>query len=235
MTVAASELIRRAGVILGDESYVRWTLPELCGWLNEGCKAIVLAKPSAKSSSVILTLQAGTLQVLPADYLALLRLNRNLKTNAESPRVGGRMIRPTTRDLLDAAAPYWHDPAKTPYRAEVRQFIYDNENPREFYVYPGNNGSGIVEAVVSEAPATITATGATDEIGSYATNIDLDDVWEAPIVDYIVYRAYLKDETYAAQGSRAQMHFGQFAQAVGIKQQVETNTSPNTDARIAGT
>lgn len=241
----ASERFRSAGILLHDETFVRWTLPELVGWANEGLKAIVLVKPSAKSTSIVLSLAIGTLQRLPTAvlvtdpvYLALLRLVRNLKTTAETPRVGARIIRPTTRDLLDASTPNWQDQIFTPYKAEVRQFVFDEVNPREYYVYPGNNGAGIVEAVVSRLPNAIDVeTIGADPLllASYDVAVDIDDLYAGPLLDYIAFRAYSKDESYAGNAGRAQFHYQKFAEALGVKIQVESATSPNARVGITAT
>lgn len=242
MATTAAELFRRAAVILNDDEFTRWTLPELLDWLNEGQRAIVLAKPSANPVSVALSLQEGTLQALPAAaeaadpvYTALLRIVRNLKSSSP-PREGGRTIRPTTRDLLDVAVPDWHDRTVIPYQKVVHQYVYDEANPREFYVIPGNDGDGLVEAVLAKEPAKLTVTGDDTDIANYeALTIELADVYTGPLLDWLCYRCYSKDETYAANGARASMHYAAFANAIGLKVQVETDTSPNARAGVTAT
>lgn len=230
----ASEIMVEAAIVLQDEDHVRWTLPELNRWINGGQNAIVLAKPSANARSVEISLEAGTLQRLyNADHLLLLRLPRNLLATGQNPRQGGRAIRPTDRETLDAAEPEWANPAVVPFRKEVRQYCYDEANPREFYVYPGNDGTGVVEAVVSKAPATIAASGDVNQIASYNTSLELQAPYGLPLLDYVLFRAYSKDAVGADAG-RANFHYLQFANALGIKVQIERATSPNTEARVTG-
>ncbi|MBI1202613.1 MAG: hypothetical protein GC182_08895 [Rhodopseudomonas sp.] len=233
MALTAATIMTLAGRNLQDEDAVRWTLPELVDWINEAVRSIVLAKPSANSTTVLLALNAGTLQSIGDGNLALLRLVRNI-TAAGPPRQGGRMIRVTARDALDAEAPDWHDPDRTPYKKEVRQFVYDEEDPTSFYTYPGNDGTGLVEAVVSKLPAAVAATGDVNALASYDIAIGLQDVYQAPILDYVLFRALSKDDP-AASPAGAGMHYQAFAAAVGLKIKVESSNSPNSRAKVAAT
>lgn len=228
----ASDILTACSTILLDDEHVRWPLPELAGWLNGALAAVVMAKPSANSLSIELQLTPGSLQKLVnPDHIAILRIPRNLQGLAVVPRIGGRAIRPTERELLDAANPDWSNPTITPPRTEVRQTCFDEEVPREFYVYPPNDGTGVVEVVVSKMPAQVTPTGDPMLIASYAVAIDLPATYGLPLTDYVLYRAYAKDALGADPG-RSGWHFNQFASALGIKVQVEKQTSPNTLARV---
>lgn len=227
------QIMEAAGILLQDEGNVRWPLKELCAWVNQGVDAILLAKPSASSTSVVLTLAAGTLQSVPQSGsptpLRLLGITRNI-TAIGPPRVAGRMIRPTERALLDAQDPYWHDGKRTPFKTEVRQFTFDEENPLEFYVYPGNKGGGMVEAVVATRPPALTAAADDAAIASYEGDVGLSQVYSGALVDYVCYRAQQKDD-FAANSGRAAIHYQNFATAIGIKIQVEGATSPNRERR----
>lgn len=232
MTTTAGEILKRASILLQDTDNVRWPLTELADWINEAQRAIVLAKPSANSQSVALTLVAGALQSLTtASHLILLRITRNLET--ASPRVGGRVIRPTTRDILDGSDPNWQVVDDDCVRSEVRQYVYDEENPREFYVYPPNDGEGIIEAVVGVLPTMIATTGTA--LSDYtALSIGLPEPYAPVILDYIMFRALSKDDP-AANITRAQVYYQSFATAVGLKLQVELTNSPNIKAGIKRT
>lgn len=233
MAVTAAHIMTLAGRVLGDEDATRWRLPELCAWINEAVKAILLAKPSAYSTTITIDLISGTYQPLSDDCLALLRLVRNIKA-ATAPLVGGRIIRVTTREALDAQAPYWHDPDHTPYKKEVRQFVYDEEAPRSFYVYPGNDGTGHVEAVVSKLPTLISPSADEHALASYGQSIGLADTYLSPILDFVVFRAMSKDDV-SANPLGAMAHYQAFAAAVGLKTQVEGANSPNSRPGVSST
>lgn len=233
MPVMASDILTDAATILQDADHVRWPLPELAKWLNQAQRAIILAKPSANTETVALEMVLGTLQSLTdASHLLLLRITRNLK-GASAPFTGGRAIRPTARETLDASAPGWHDRREVPFRDEVRQYVYDEANPREFYVYPGNTGDGRVEAQVSVLPDMIATTGTA--IGDYeALAIGLPEPYAPVILDFVLYRAFSKDDMGADIG-RARLHYQAFAEALGIKAQAESLNSPNARAGIVRT
>lgn len=223
------EIIKRAAILLNDEDHVRWTLPELCDWINEAVRATVLAKPSAKSESRVVALGQGTLQHVPATGdplpLALLAIRRNIKDPGQPGR-GGRAVTRTSITGLDAQEPNWHDPKFVPFKREARQYTFDEEVPLEFYVFPGNDGTGHVEAVLSVLPTPLAASGAADEIASYGGDVGLPEPYSVPLLDYVLYRAQSKDDDGANAG-RAMAHYTQFATALGIKVQVARATSPN--------
>lgn len=227
----AAEIMTRVAGLLIDTDNVRWPLADLCDYLNSGVKAIVLAKPSASTSSRILTLIAGTRQTVPQagdapTPLMLVDIKRNLLDATPTPRSGGRVVSAVSAELLNADQPNWHDVSKTPPKKEVRHFIYDEDSPLEFYVYPPNNGTGIVEAVISELPAPVAATGAPDDIASYDVEVGLPEPYSEPLRDYMLYLAQAKDGIEGNSG-RAFAHYQAFASALNIKIQVEGATSPN--------
>jgi hypothetical protein len=227
--LTGQQIMVAAGVIINDTGHVRWTLPELCEWLNEGVRQIVLAKPSASSGSYVLSLVAGTLQAIPQTGtplpMSLLNIVRNIVTDG-SPRVPGRSVTPTTHRELNANEPNWHETASVPFQKEVRHFIFDENNPKEFYVFPGNNAQGKVEAILSVLPAPVVAVGDVSLEASYAGSTGLHEIYQGPLTDYLCYRAHSKDDV-AGEAGRANVHFAAFAAAVGLKTQVEAATSPN--------
>lgn len=233
--LAGRDIMEAAFILLQDDDHIRWPLPELARWINEGVRALLLAKPSAHSGTRVLSLGEGTLQHIPTvagqpTPLQLLDITRNL-LDADEPRRGGRIVKATSQAALDAINPNWHDPRHERYRRDVRHFIFNEESPLDFYVYPGNDGTGVVEAVVSTLPAALAAEGDDGALESYAGDIGLPALYQPPLVDYVCYRAHSKD-ALTGNAALAQLHYQQFATAIGLKIQVEGATSPN--ARRAG-
>lgn len=224
-------IMEAAGRLLLDEGHVRWPLPELADFINDGVKAILVAKPSAYTRSIPVSLQEGTLQYVPQEGtpkpLRILSFTRNLDS-AGTPRVAGRAIQTTPGNLLDAQEPNWHSSKYVRFRKEVRQVVFDEENPLEFYTYPGNTGTGFVEAVVSALPAAIVANGDENLIASWDVDVGLQEIYLPALTDYVCYRAHQKDDL-AANTGRAAIHYQSFATAVGLKIQVERVTSPNRE------
>ncbi|MEK1928574.1 MAG: DUF6682 family protein [Pararhizobium sp.] len=224
------EIMELANVILNDVDNVRWPLREIAKWINEAVRAIVLAKPSASSATTAIQMVAGTLQRVPETGvptpLALTRLVRNLKDNT-LPRQGTRIITATSRVLLDAQDPNWHDMTRTLPKKQVRQYVFDEATPLEFYVYPANDGTGWVEAVLSFLPKALEASAADNDLASYEIDVGLPEPYSVPILDYVLFRCFSKDDLGQGPG-RSAAHYQQFASAVGLKIQVEGATSPNT-------
>jgi len=227
--LAGRDILERAAKLLIDEDNVRWPLVELADWINEGVKAILIAKPSAHSETHVISLQKGTLQTVSTagvpTPLALVRVVRNI-TAEGPPRVGGRIVTPVESEILDAQEPYWHDDRHTRFRREVKHVVFDEDAPLEFYVWPGNDGTGKVEAIIATMPAPFAADGPDDDIASYAGDVGLPEPYSAPLLDYVLFRAFSKDDLEGAS-ARASTHFQLFANAIGLKIQVEGATSPN--------
>lgn len=205
---------------------MRWPLTELAAWLDEGVAAIVAVKPSAASTTMELSLQRGTHQTLPENpaIIQLLDITRNAQgTNG----AGGRMVRAVSRAELDANEPRWHDPAYVPFRKEVRHFVFEPVVQRDFYVFPGNDGSGKVLAIVAKLPDTVASRHVGDELSitTWQLDVGLSDQYAPALLDYILYRS-LSKEDLAASPERAMAHYQAFATAIGLKSQVEGATSP---------
>lgn len=230
----ASEVLDRARRLIQDETSVRWPLVELVMWLEDGQREIALQKPSAVSVNRVMPLDAGTLQTLPDDAIALLRIVRNIvSVEGDGRRNPGPVIRVCARDMLDAQNRNWHDSRDVRYSRTVKHYVYDEEDTRSFYVYPGNDGTGMVEAVVAIDPARIIiARGAdAEDLAAYEVELTVQSIYVNALVDYVLYRAFAKDAQYAGNAQRAALHYQQFANALGIKFNQEALSSPNQSAR----
>jgi hypothetical protein len=233
MPVLASDVITRAQIVVQDTTGVRWPFAELLQWLNDGQREVALYKPSATAQNVALMLQQGTLQNIGAGGLALLRVVRNLKTPVGNPRIGSRACRIVDREVLDSQHPSWHDPDVFAYTKDVRHFCFDDSDPTNFYVFPGNNGAGAVEAVISRSPADVALASGADanDIVSYRIGIQVPDIYANCLLDYVLFRAYSKDADYAGNADRSGGHYAMFSAALGAKMQNEIAQNPNVGQR----
>jgi hypothetical protein len=227
MTVLASDIITRAQIIVQDTTGVRWPFSELLQWLNDGQREVAVYKPSATAVNVALELQAGTLQNIGAGGLALLRVMRNLKTPVTEPRIGTRATRVVDREVLDSQHPAWHDPDVFAYTKEVKHFCFDDVDPTNFYVFPGNNGTGVVEAVISRSPIDVVAVGDVNSIASYQRPISIPDIYSNVLLDYTLFRAYSKDSDFAGNAERSGLHYTMFSNSLSAKLQSEMTINPN--------
>lgn len=229
----AKDVLERAGIILLDESYVRWEVAELAKWLNDGLLAIVVQKPSATAQTITIPLVEGTLQTLQPGQNSILRPVRNVR-GEKSDRMPRKVLTVVGVESINALKPDWHDPYSVRYAQQVKHFIFDEANPRAFYVYPGNDGTGYMEAVISVTPQPISPSGEPDELESYAVPLSVDDIYFNALLYFVLHRAYSKDAQVAGAAQRAVMYYQQYANELGIQVTVETNMSPNAKAGVGG-
>jgi len=210
-TVTAKTILDKATIQLTDLTNIRWTRSELLSWLNDGMRQIVAIQPSASSTTVSKQLVAGTRQSLPADGWLLLSIYRNMGTNGTTP---GRSIRLISREILDSFNPNWNTDKAT---AEVRNYIYTNQDQTAFFVYPPNTGTQYVELNYSAQPADLT---------TESQVIPIFDIFQSTLVDYILYRACSKDAEYAPGLALAQGYMATFVTAVQGKSGSEIVNDP---------
>ncbi|WP_288365634.1 DUF6682 family protein [uncultured Marinobacter sp.] len=218
MAVATVEnIVNRARLILQEVTAdgTRWTNVELVGWLNEFYPAALQLKPSAFSVNDSLDLVAGSKQTLPAGAHRLLTVIRNLAGDLSA-------IKRAWRATLDMVRPGWHaDPADT----TIEYYLYDDEDPHHFYVYPPAEAGASVELVYSRVPDLHDNSGGLTTAG--ADNFALDDVYVPVALDYILYRAFAKDAETPANLNRSRMHYQAFMGQLTGKLQTDARTSPN--------
>jgi hypothetical protein len=212
----ASDIITRCSRTLFDNTQVRWPTAELLDYITEAERQIVLLRPDAAPKNEAVRMVGGTRQELPAGAARLLRVVRNMGTAGTAP---GRAVRFADREALDNENPDWHTQSPS---LVVQHFFHDNVDPRRFYVFPpvtGTNGtpaSCYVECIYSAIPAAVTTSGQT---------LTLPDQYINPVVDWVLFRAYTKDASYAGNIQRAQMHIANFSTALGVTMRAEWATA----------
>lgn len=221
MSVTVQSVIDRVQTTLQDTTGVRWpVVSELVLWINDAQREIALLKPDASAKNETVTLATGTKQTIPSGGNRLLRAVRNM--SAASNGTGKRSVRLVSREVLDAQTPDWHDPTVTGDAAHtsiIKHYIYDEANPRNFYVYPGVSGNAYVEIIYSANPTTVAQGG----------NLDIPDLYANAVMNYVLYMAYMKDAEYAGNSQRAANHYQIFTTSVTGKGQVDALTTPNMD------
>ena len=225
MAVSVQSVIDRVQATLQDTTGVRWpVVGELVLWINDAQREIAYLKPDASAKNTTITLAEGTKQEIPSDGNRLLRAVRNM--SAASGGTGARVVRLVQREVLDAQTPSWHDPTVTGDAAHtniVKHYIYDEQNPRNFYVYPGVSGSAYLEIIYSANPSTV----------GQGDNLDIPDIYANAVMNYVLYMAYMKDADYAGNQQRAASHFQIFTVSITGKGQVDALTSPNVPGAAA--
>lgn len=217
MAISSNTIIGKAQTILQDESAVRWTTTELLSWLNDGQREVCLLKPSVSATNQSVTMVEGTKQSIPVGGLQVLRLVRNLS----SAGAGGKVVQVIARDVLDTRKPLWHSETAT---AVVDHYTFDELDPRTFYVYPPNNGTGFIEVVYAVEPSQILV----------GEDISIPDIHANNLLDYILYRAYGKETDQAGSQQRSAQHYQALAASLGIKIQLDSVASPNMRTAAQG-
>lgn len=225
MAVTVQSVIDRVQTVLQDTTGVRWpVVDELVLWINDAQREIALLKPDASAANETVTLVAGTKQSIPDDGNRLLKVVRNM--SAATGGTGKRSVRLVNREVLDTQTPDWHDPSVTgdaAHVAVVKHYLYDEANPRNFYVYPGVKGSAYLEIIYSGNPAVV----ALDD------SLSIPDIFANAILNYVLYMAYMKDAEFAGNAQRASTHFQLFSASVTGKGTVDALTNPNMERRQA--
>ena len=223
MAVTVQSVIDRAQTVLQDTTGVRWpVVGELVLWINDAQREIALVKPDASATNATITLATGTKQDIPSGGNRLLKVVRNM--SAASSGTGKRSVRLVDREVLDAQTPDWHDPTVAGDAAHttiVKHYIYDEANPRNFYVYPSVSGNAYLEIIYSSNPAVVTQ----------SSNLSIPDIFANAIMNYVLYMAYMKDAEFAGNAQRASSHFQLFTASVTGKGQIDAITNPNIERR----
>lgn len=211
-TIAASTIIDKAAILLTDEGNDRWTRTELLMWLNEGQKAIVQIVPSANNKIGTMKLQPGARQMIPADGWLLLGITRNLGTDSTTP---GPMIQLVERDILDRFRPNWY--ADTP-SSVTQNYMFSLQDQPSFYVFPPSTGSNYVEINYSFLPK---------DVALESDAIKVRDVYAVALLDYMMYRAFMKDAEASPGSQLAATYYQSFLNLIGAKSQGEIENNPN--------
>jgi hypothetical protein len=232
----AKDVLQRVVDLLQDDANVRWTVRELVQWLNDGQRAVQVARPDATSVTAVASLAAGPRQDLklmgltpkPATLMGIIR-------NA-APTSNGRPVRLTSQALLDTQLPGWY--GATP-NVSAQNYTFDPRESTEFYVYPPAPVPSVVAPVVPPAQlevkysaypvdVTLPTPGAT--LADLTAEIFLSDSYVSPLVDYILYRAYSKDTEFAGNVAVAGSYFNAFNSALATEVAATVAVSPKTGA-----
>ncbi len=195
MTV--DDVIGLAGTFLFDDSHAVWAAATKIKFVNEAAKAIALVRPDATATTTTHTLTANTpMQSIPATGARFLHLTRNIAT--------GKPIRKISKEVLFETVYDW-EPQDV---AEIEFFMFDEENPLNFDVYPVPDSPFEVGLVFSAVPATV----------SSGDDIPVSGIYAAPLLDFVLHRCYGM-ETKGVDRPKSMQHLQAFYNALGVKTQ----------------
>ena len=222
--LTGANLLSRIKDILQDTTSVRWPEAELLRYVNDAQREIVNYRPESSATTANVQLVTGTKQTLPSGGLRLIKVTRNM-SDTSGGATGKRAIRIVNVDILNTQEPNWHDASAATgdaaHGTNVKHYIFDEDDPKNYYVYPGVAGNAYVEIVYSNSPTDLANTSAV---------ISVDDIYANAIMDYVLFRAYQKDSEYAGNAQRAGTHYQLFLQCIGQGMQAQELISPNNDS-----
>jgi hypothetical protein len=215
----AVDIVKKVAKILNDDENIRCTQEELVMWFNLAQRDIVSMKPDTLTINCDISTVIGTKQSVKTftvdahtyTGVRLLDVIRNKGT-------GTRAIRPRQREVFDTTMPNWHaDSAGT----EIKFFMFDERDPTTFYNYPRLTAVGLVEVLVSIAPAEVA-----DVAGLATTALSIPTVYESNMIDLMLSRALSKDSKIIGNMQRAQAHYAAAATSLGQKVQSDRYFAP---------
>ena len=216
---SVADIINNAKVVLQEvaDTGIRWTNPELVNWLNEFYQAAAQVKPDACSVNEQLELAAGTRQAIPDNGLRLIEVVRNTGDDSD-----GSAVMLTSRQSLDRMRRRWHaDPAE----ASIELYVFDDMDPRSFYVYPPAKQGAALEIIYSKVAEPHDPSKSLETLKS--EKFRLNDALAPAATDYVLARAFAKDAEHSANLNRSQMHRNAYMQQLTGKIQSDQRSSPN--------
>jgi hypothetical protein len=215
MSVTVNQILADAAIIFEDVGNVFWEKPEGLTWVNAGQKEIVRLKPDANIVTSSIKMAAGTRQTLPTGDICLVKINRNMGTDGNTP---GKVVVLVNLKELDQQDPDWHTADSA---AAVDYYAYDERDPLVFWVSPPSDGNGYIEGARSTTP---------DDVASVDDNINIADVYSSVLMDYVLFRGFSKNSESPVHRQRAMDHHTLFMQALGLQDQSEMVYTPNLPA-----
>ena len=104
----------------------------------------------------------------------------------------------------------------------MKHYMYDEADPRNYYVYPGISGNAYIEIVYSANPVTVTL----------SDNLAVPDIYANAVMNYVLFMAYMKEAEVADNAQRAANHYQLFVTSVAGKDQIDALRNPNVQLQI---
>lgn len=214
MPVPVSTILEELGSFLHDVGGAVWPSAIKLGYLNEAVKTVALLRPDVMATVAEVTLTADTpLQSIPTDGDRLLYVVRNVAT--------GRPIRKIHREAINDVAIGWTPATLT----EIDHYMFDEENPRYFYVYPVPDAALVVEIVYAKTPSVVDAD---------SVSVGIPDIYLSPLKDFVLAKCFGM-ETKGSDYGKSTYYMQSFYNALGVKLQNESvlrtiQTEPHTRA-----
>ena len=218
-------VFERVVFLLQDDTSIRWTANELVDWFNDAQTSTQALRPDSTEEFTSIQLVPGSYQDLSQRSADLLNPSTKLIKITRNTAIEGRrrVIRLVPRQVMDVVKADWES---SPPATDAVNYMTDPNLPNVFWVYPPapvpspTLPAMMVEVFYSATPTPLDPMNlAAKTWRDIKGALSVKDRFMIPLVDYILYRAYLKDAEFGGNGSRAQTHFQQFQNALQADQQ----------------
>lgn len=220
----ASHFINAASQVafeLQDIQQKRWPQSLLLKHLNSAQRAVVVVRPDATATPETIQLVPGTKQAIPTSRIRLLEVIRNMGSAGTTP---GRIITPIDRESMNGYNDMWHSGlAKT----VVNHYVYDPRFPKTFYVTPPVHATTPVYVEIVTSADPVDCVNGDSDIG-------IDEIYEGPIMEWMLYLCFMPDTESATSLNRAQAHMKNFYQLLGVKAPSDKAVAPWPPAARSG-
>lgn len=222
-------LLDSVASLVNDRQHVRWSMPTLLEFLNEGLGQVYAHRPEAFTYSTTLTLRPGVSQSA-GPGVELVGIERNITYDEAGNEVAGEMVATSDRKFSSAlngkptcvtAAALCGSNGKTaPYA--VRSVALDPAMLDAFDVTPAVPAGAApkVQATINGAPCIFC-------IGDMDKCIGIALKYEAPLREWMIFRAFGTEAESQFEFAAGQKAFANFYQMLGV--QVQRRAQYNTD------
>ena len=200
-----SGLFHRLGMLVTDENFDFWTPVFMANAINEAARAIVRLRPDANYKRVNFACAPGALQALPEEAHLLMDVEGCVEDGVTTCAVKARSVHVMNEQVTD-----WRN--APPGKAQV--FAYEENKPRQFWIYPRPPAGQVLSVVYSYFPTAI---------NENSTTLDFPEVHEQDVINYCLYRCWVREGT---QGSTAQYWRTVFYEGLNIKLQADKAHHP---------
>jgi hypothetical protein len=208
------QLLVRAGRLLNDyeeqgRQFVRWPKVSLLDYLNEALAQLVAHRRDAFAVQAVIPLVAGAQQQLPDEYIELVKLDRNMVRGATGTPVPGPPIKEQDQRMAaavrkpDCLGVVARSSSDRPYC--VRSYSRNPVSPTHFDVSPPVPPDATIEVI-----ATVIRRPRPFTLGDYAKHVGVAPEFEAALVDWVLYRAFMVDTESASSTKMAAAYAASF-------------------------
>lgn len=207
-TIDAQYLIERLGRLLTDEHLDFWTAEFQAETINEAVRAIIRSRPDSSYKTIIFQTSETAAQKLPAEAYRLIDIAGVVDENDEVCRA----VLPKPIAELNKIDRCWRVAKAT---AKTEYFSYEENKPRDFWIYPKAPAGHRISLTYSWIPPLI---------DKESTVLVFRSDYEQDIINYCLYRAYQREGT---QTQKEQFYRTVFYEGLGIKTNADAVYHPH--------